>query len=235
MDKIAILLKRRPGLDVTAFQSAWRTERGPLVARLPGLRRHAQSHALPQGYARGELLFDGIEELWFDDAAARKAALASAAWAGAQAASGDLLDTGRTVVLPIELHVIKDGAIPDNAVKNIEFVTQRPGMDLMEFRRYWREVHGPIASAIPPLRRYEQNHTALEAYGDGRRPAFDGLAITWFASTADMKAGATTPEYAITRADEPAFLPDGHLPIIITREHEITVPDAVRTIAGRTK
>lgn len=33
-----------------------------------------------------------------------------------------------------------------------------------------------------------------------------------------MKRGTTTPEYADTRADEPNFLPDGHLPIIITRE-----------------
>ena len=52
-------------------------------------------------------------------------------------------------------------------------------------------------------------------------PPYDGLAITWFASTADMKRGTTTPEYAATRADEPHFLPDGHLPIIITREHVV--------------
>jgi hypothetical protein len=36
-----------------------------------------------------------------------------------------------------------------------------------------------------------------------------------------MKAGTTTPEYVATRADEPRFLPDGHLPIIITREHVV--------------
>jgi hypothetical protein len=52
-------------------------------------------------------------------------------------------------------------------------------------------------------------------------PRYDGLAITWFASTADMKRGTTTPEYAATRADEPNFLPDGHLPIIITRERVV--------------
>jgi hypothetical protein len=33
-----------------------------------------------------------------------------------------------------------------------------------------------------------------------------------------MREGALSPEYAVTRADEPNFLPDGHLPIIITRE-----------------
>ncbi len=51
------------------------------------------------------------------------------------------------------------------------------------------------------------------------RPPFDGLAITWFDSTADMKAGTRTEVYARTRADEANFLPDGHLPFIVTREH----------------
>jgi hypothetical protein len=36
-----------------------------------------------------------------------------------------------------------------------------------------------------------------------------------------MRSGAATPEYAATRADEGNFLRDGHLPIIIAREHVI--------------
>jgi hypothetical protein len=67
----------------------------------------------------------------------------------------------------------------------------------------------------------EQNHLALGEYEKSAAPPYDGLAITWFASTADMKRGTTTAEYAATRADEPHFLPDGHLPIIITREYVI--------------
>jgi hypothetical protein len=71
------------------------------------------------------------------------------------------------------------------------------------------------------IRRYEQNHLALSEYQNNPAPPYDGLAITWFASTADMRQGTTTPEYAATRADEPNFLPDGHLPILITREHVV--------------
>jgi hypothetical protein len=36
---------------------------GPLAARGPGLARYVQSCALPQGYAKGELLFDAIGEM----------------------------------------------------------------------------------------------------------------------------------------------------------------------------
>lgn len=221
MYKIIGLLKRRSGLSVEAFQAHWRERHGPAVAKGPGLRRYVQSHALLQGYKKGDLLFDGIEETWFDSPAAYAAFTSSPALAAAAAGEADFLDRSRTVLMPAEVHVIKDRPIPRDAVKNIEFVNRRPGMALEPFRAYWRNVHGPIASKIPVLRRYEQNHLRLEAYASDTAAPYDGLAITWFDSTADMKAGTATPEYAVTRADEPNFLPDGHLPIIITKEHVI--------------
>ncbi|HUF86477.1 MAG TPA: EthD domain-containing protein [Thermohalobaculum sp.] len=219
MIKLARLLKRKPGLAVEAFQERWFTGHGPLVAAAPGLIGYVQAHALVQGYRKGELIFDAVEHLTFASPADLEAFRRSPEAARARAEEAGLLDTARTVELPVEVHLIKDGAIPPGGVKNIEFVTRRPGMQLGAFRDYWRQVHGPLAARIPPICRYEQHHTVLEAYEDGRRPAYDGLAVTWFHSTADMKAGAQTPEYAETRADEPAFLPDGHLPTIITREH----------------
>ena len=73
MVKIAILMKRRPGLSVEDFQDHLRTRYGPLVLRGPGLRRYVQSCALPQGYARGELLFDAVGEMWFDSLARLRA------------------------------------------------------------------------------------------------------------------------------------------------------------------
>ncbi|KZD05837.1 EthD domain-containing protein [Oceanibaculum pacificum] len=225
MLKIIHLIKRKhPGLEegqVEAFQKRWRQGHGPIAARLPGLRRYVQSHALVQGYRKGELLFDGISEFWFANKADLDAAKSSPAWDEMVADLHGFVDTGRCIEMPIELHVIKDNPAPPGAVKNIEFVNQRPGMDRAEFRRYWREVHGPIAARIPVLHRYEQNHLALTEYDRPSPPPYDGLAITWFASTADMKAGTRTEEYRLTRADEPHFLPDGHLPIIITREYEI--------------
>lgn len=221
MYKVIALFKRRPGLSVETFQEHWRERHGPAVAKGRGLRRYVQSHALLQGYKKGKLLFDGIDETWFDSLDAYAAFRNSPAFAAAQSGEADFLDRARTVVMPVEVHVIKDGPIPRAAVKNIEFVNRRPGMALEPFRAYWRNVHGPIASRIPVLRRYEQNHLRLEAYATDSMPRYDGLAITWFESTADMKLGTATPEYAVTRADEPNFLPDGHLPIIITREHVI--------------
>jgi uncharacterized protein (TIGR02118 family) len=218
MLKIVTLMKRRAGLSVDDFQNHLRSKYGPLAVKGPGLRRYVQSCALTQGYAKGELLFDAAGEMWFDSTAAYDHFLRSPEFAMARADQATFLDRSRTVVMPVDVHVIKDGAIPDNAVKNIEFVNRRPDMALEPFRAYWRNVHGPLAATIPVLQRYEQNHLALSEYDKQAPPPYDGLAITWFASTADMKRGAATAEYSATRADEPNFLPDGHLPIIITRE-----------------
>jgi uncharacterized protein (TIGR02118 family) len=221
MLKIVTLMKRRAGLSVDDFQKHLQTKYGPLAAKAPGPRCYVQSCALMQGYAKGELLFDDTGEMWFDSAAAYDAYPHSPDFAAASGDEATFLDRSRTVVMSVDVHVIKDGAIPHNAVKNIEFVNRRPGMALEPFRAYWRNVHGPLAATIPVLHRYEQNHLAMSEYDKKAPPSYDGLAITWFASTADMKRGTATPEYSATRADEPNFLPDGHLPIIITREHVV--------------
>jgi uncharacterized protein (TIGR02118 family) len=221
MFKVVTLVKRKADLPVEAFQAYWRDRHGPLLAKLPLLRRYVQSAALLQGYRKGELLFDGIGEAWFDSEADFAAFRHDPAQAEIAADEANFLDRAKSGVMPVDVHVIKDGAIPENAVKNIELVNRRPGMALEPFQAHWREIHGPIAAKIPALQRYEQNHLKRSAYAAAPSPPYDGLAITWFRSTADMKAGTTTPEYVATRADEPRFLPDGHLPIIITREHVV--------------
>jgi len=219
MVKVVILMKRRAALSVDEFQDHLRAGYGPLAAMGPGLLRYVQSCALPQGYAKGELLFDAIGEMWFDSFENYDYYVRSPQFAAAREEEGAFLDRSRTVTMPVDVHVIKEGAIPDNAVKNIEFVYRRPDVALEPFRRYWRDVHGPLAAKIPTIRRYEQNHLALHEYKENALPPYDGLAITWFASTAEMKRGAATPEYAATRADEAQFLPAGHSPVIITREY----------------
>lgn len=221
MFKVVTLYKRKAGMDVDSFQQRWLGEHAPIAARIPGLRRYVQSHALAQGYKKGELIYDGISEMWFDSEPAYRRVSESEAFSAVLKDAEAFTDRSKTIVMTVDVHVIKDGVIPVPAVKNIEFVNQRPGMDLHAFRRYWKEVHGPIASKIEVVRRYEQNHLRIQEYEAPQRPVFDGLAITWFHSTADMKQGATTQAYAVTRADEPHFLPDGHLPIIVATEHVI--------------
>ncbi|NYT84857.1 EthD family reductase [Pollutimonas harenae] len=221
MFKASTIMKRQPGMAVEAFQNYWLNEHAAYAGKLPGLRRYMQSHALLQGYRKGDLPCDGLSEMWFDTRQDWENALASQAGQAMLADLHAFTKPDALIVMPIETHVVVDGAIPNGAVKNIELVNCRPGMDLDDFRAYWKNVHGPLASGITAIRRYEQDHLARAEYDGAKQPPLDGLAITWFDSTASMKQGATTPVYAETRADEANFLPDGHLPFIITTEHEI--------------
>jgi len=102
-------------------------------------------------------------------------------------------------------------------VKNIEFVTRKPGMPLDEFRHYWKNIHGPIASKIEVIKHYVQSRTLMSEYEKEPPPVYDGIASTWFDDTAAMRHSATTPEYAAHHTDMFNFLA-GELPFIITRE-----------------
>jgi uncharacterized protein (TIGR02118 family) len=219
--KAVSFFKRKGDMSVEAFQAYWRSTHPDVVVKLPGVRRYVQSHTLVAGYAKGEPVYDGIAELWFDDTGAMRALAGTTAYAAVQADEAKFIDRATMKLIVTEEHVIKDTGVPGAAVKNVEFVTRRPDMEIGEFQRYWREVHGPLGASIPMVRRYVQSHTRRAAYERGRAPAYDGVAITWFDDTKAMRASAATPEYARVRADEPNFLAPGPAPFIITREHVI--------------
>ena len=221
MLKVVTIVHRKPGMPVGEFQDYWRNAHPPPVKALPGLRRYVQSHALPQGYWRRELAHDGIAETWFDDGAALKALQGSPEYAAVQADEANFIDRSRMVVLLVDEHLVKNTPVGPSPIKSIEFIRRRPDLGVDAFQRHWRQVHGPIASEIATLRRYVQNHVRTSAYRDGRTPFYDGLAVAWFDSTADMRASAASPAYAATRRDEPNFLADGEFPVVLTREHVI--------------
>jgi uncharacterized protein (TIGR02118 family) len=219
MIKAITFVKCKPGMSVEDFQAYWREKHPLAVERLPGLRRYVQSHALLSGYRKGELPWDGIAEVWMDDVEAFRRLPGTREYAAVL--EDEKAFIGRSAMLLVDDVVVKDGPVRPDGVKSIEFVNRPQDMDVERFHAYWRDVHGPIAARIPVLRRYVQSHARMGAYKGGREPVYDGCAITWFDSTADMRLSATTPEYAATRADEANFLPPGHLPIVIAREHVI--------------
>ena len=81
MVKMVICFKRKPGMDVAAFQSHWRTVHAGIIARLPGIRRYVQSHVLLASYRKSEPPFDAVAESSFDDTQAMKSLAASPEYA----------------------------------------------------------------------------------------------------------------------------------------------------------
>jgi uncharacterized protein (TIGR02118 family) len=84
--------------------------------------------------------------------------------------------------------------------KLVVLLTRRADLSRDEFRRYWREVHGPLGAKMPGVRKYVQNH----AVADGA--PFDGFAEMWFDDTASMQAALASAESAAAGADAPNFI-----------------------------
>lgn len=221
MIKICEIVHRRPGMGVADFQAYWRGTHGPIVARIPGLRRYVQSHPKIGGYRKGELICDGVAEIWVDDKDALKAISQSAEFAAAKRDEPNFIDGARLVELLTSETVIKDGAIPENGVKSISLLKFKAGMDPAQAQTHWREKHGPIAAGIKTLRRYVQCPVRLGAYRKAEPPAFDGLPMAWFDNVADMRLSAASDAYARTKADEINFLEPGRIGTILTQEHII--------------
>ncbi|MFT4583936.1 MAG: hypothetical protein ACI915_005321 [Gammaproteobacteria bacterium] len=206
MIKVISIFKRKEGLSVEDFQKYWGNEHAEIVCRMPEVRRYVQSHTRLSGYRNRVPACDGVAELWFDDSDALRALSTRAELKDTQADHDNFMDASSYREFIAEDVVIKEGAIPLGSVKNIEFVKRKPGMDPRAFHQYWIDVHGPLGGSIPQVLRYVQSHTRIGAYANGREPVLDGVALTWFNGTSDMRESAETPEYANTRTDEPNFL-----------------------------
>ena len=221
MVKVITFLKRKAGMPVEEFQRYWRERHPEAVMRLPGIRRYVQSHTLASTYGVGDPVYDGIAEVWADDTGVLRSMTQSPHHPALQEDEARFIDRATMGVVITEDHVVKDGPVPPDAVKSVAFLNRRPGMSIEEFQRHWRDVHGPIASRLPGLRRYVQSQTRRSAYEGGRVPVYDGVALTWFDSKEAALSTVATDEYARVVSDDAVLLAPGAIPSILTREHVI--------------
>jgi uncharacterized protein (TIGR02118 family) len=185
MAKRVLFLKRRGDLDVGTFRA------GLTSGVAPTAHLHFTHDS---GYRLHEPVYDAVVE----------------ADESVEALDPALVDPGASGSLVANEVVIVDGTPPTDAVTMFAFLNRLPSSDRATFQKYWRDHHGPIAGRVPGLRRYIQNHTI----GDGDDP-YDGIAQTWFDDLDAMRASATSPELARTRADEPNFMISGRLPFVV--------------------
>lgn len=76
--KILLFMKRRPGMSMEAFQDYYENHHAPLCAKYASgvsryIRRFLTPHPNPETGERGELPYDVITELWFEDEAVFRA------------------------------------------------------------------------------------------------------------------------------------------------------------------
>jgi uncharacterized protein (TIGR02118 family) len=219
MVKIVIFFKRRAGMAVEDFQRHWSTTHADIILKLPGLVRYVQSHVLASAYRKGEPAFDGVAESYFESTQAMKALAQTPSYAAVLADEPNFIDRSSMGSIITDEYVVNDAPPPKDALKTIHLVNRKAGMPVDEFRRYWREIHGPLCRAAPAMRRYVQSVTRSAIYDSGGVPSFDGAAMAWFDGMDALRAAAATPEFARLRDDVPNFIDRARSPSLLTTEH----------------
>ena len=159
---------------------------------VPQIKRYLQSHRISE--PRSESTFDGIAESWYDST--------EDMWSMRRGPAYDLMlkdelnfiDHAGTENLATIDHVILEGERKPGMIKGVSLIKRKPGLTLAEFRRYWLEVHGPMALKLPGLRRYIQCHTVDDAYMIAE-PRWDGAAHLYFDDSASAARAFESEEF----------------------------------------
>ncbi|MGA2409017.1 MAG: EthD family reductase [Candidatus Binataceae bacterium] len=219
MIHIHYFITRKPTHDDASFHRYWRETHGPIAGRIRQVHRYVQSHRIP--YDGSNSPYDGEAEVMIDDLQALADLRTSKEYLeGALADERNFIDLRRVEWMATTDHAITEGPAGDHLIKGVWQIKRKPGMALAEFRRYWREVHGPIAAALPGLRRYVQSHLIDDAYLYAE-PRFDGVAQLWFDSPEAMRAAFESPAGTASGEDSAKFVDQASQWMLVAREHTV--------------
>ncbi len=223
MAHLLIAFKRKDGLSLADFSRHWREVHAPLAKQMPGLRGYVQNHSA--SVVSRSQAYDGVVEIWMDSEAAITAAFRSKKYReGAYADEPNFANVKNVVRLVTAGHVLREGeeyTSPEPRIKRLSFIKRKPDWDRDEFFRYWKDVHGPLALAIPGVQRYVQCHALPSAYERGE-PQYDGVAELWFETLGDLHfalASAAYKDYA--QPDGAKFVDSTSTFTLITEEYRI--------------
>lgn len=214
-------ITRRSDRDAEAFHQYWRNVHGPIVKKIPQLKRYVQSHRVElDGINTSQ--YDGAAEAWVEDEAAFQAMLHEPSYLeGALADEPNFIDMNNVAFQLTEDRVILDGPHQGGWIKGLYRLKRRPELSVAEFRRYWLDVHAGFALKLPGLRRYVQCVATDSAYREGD-PAWDGVAQIWFDDAGAMRRMVESPMGAESYADILRFV--SVFDVLVAEEHPMLMP-----------
>ena len=107
MIKLVYCITKKADLTDEEFFHYWEKVHGPIGARIPGLRKLVQSHRLsvPGDPFRPD--YDGMAELWFDDAEALATARRSPEWKASDQDESNFIDPDKVAYFICEERTIQ--------------------------------------------------------------------------------------------------------------------------------
>ncbi len=111
-------------------------------------------------------------------------------------------------------------------IKILGLLTRKDGITHEEFVRHWFDIHGPLAHAVPGIRRYVQSHivdTRTRPDIPETNVDVDGIAELWYDDMDSMQRAGTTAEMTALTDDGALFI--GKIKTYIIEERQI-IPKA---------
>ena len=107
-------------------------------------------------------------------------------------------------------------------IKIVGLLTRKEGITREEFVRHWFDIHGPLAHAVPGIRRYVQSHiigTRTRADIPETGIEVDGIAELWYDDLESFQRAAATPEMKALTDDGALFI--GQIKTYVIEERQI--------------
>lgn len=114
--------------------------------------------------------------------------------------------------------------------------SRREGISEAQFSEHWLKVHGQLASKMPGVHRYFQNHIRERLFEVQPFPDHEvgGISQQWFDDVAAMERCERSPEYAAVKRDIPNF--QGAITILVLAGEPVfgttPVPESGRAPGG---
>jgi len=104
-------------------------------------------------------------------------------------------------------------------------ISRRPTLDEQQFHRHWIEVHGPLASRLPGVGSYRQNHIAerIHEATDTTVQTIDGVSQLAFDSIEAMERSDASPQYAAVKKDIALF--QAEITVLVLEADELVAGD----------
>ena len=254
MIKLAVMLRRKPGMSIQAFGQYWDGPHGDLVVGIPEftrhVRRYSQSHLVDPSYEGAGMdwqtaAIDGIAEVWFDDTDAMTAAFNEPRFVELVGPDDAEFLDGDAVSVLVTREIEKIPLTGSPAVKLSVAIKRPDGMSFDDFDTYWNTTHAEIVTSVPEftrhVRRYVQSHVIQEYTGAGdtskltnqwRFAPFDGIAELWFDGAAEVVQAFNEPAFiAKVAPDDKNFVDQAGTRLVIVQEIE-KFPNLVHRSAG---
>lgn len=112
-------------------------------------------------------------------------------------------------------------------------VKRRSDLSLDQFSAHWKDIHGPLFSSQPEVKRYVKKYVQVHSTGQQLKQfpvaPYDGVAEIWFDEMEDIDKVFGTENYLKTIApDEALFIDRDRILWIYGRENKVIKFDLAR-------